>query len=163
MEQTVCGSELPTTGGIQVVVDEYLSGRVRQKQEVKLTLKAVIASVRGRWGGVLWLSRASLPVLLPSCCKMLVDSLPASGPSLSTVLENQDGSIYLVEPPRWKRRQKERPIFIHYHIQKLDWEPQIGVSNEHPSGPASWAPAADLSSCHVLPPALGFASRWVIF
>ena len=146
-----------------MVVDEYLSGRVRQKQEVKLTLKAVIASVRGRWGGVLWLSRASLPVLLPSCCKMLVDSLPASGPSLSTVLENQDGSIYLVEPPRWKRRQKERPIFIHYHIQKLDWEPQIGFSNEHPSGPASWVPAADLSSCHVLPPALGFASRWVIF
>ena len=50
MEQTVCGSELPTTGGIQVVVDEYLSGRVRQKQEVKLTLKAVIASVRDGGG-----------------------------------------------------------------------------------------------------------------
>ena len=55
--------------------------------------------------------------------------------------------------------QKERPIFIHYHIQKLDWEPQIDVSNEHPSGPASWAPAADPSSCHILPPALGFGSN----
>lgn len=35
-----------------MVVDEYLSGRVRQKQEVKLTLKAVIASVRGGGRGV---------------------------------------------------------------------------------------------------------------
>ena len=65
----------------------------------------------------------------------------------------------MAEPPRWERRQEERPVFIHYHNQRLDGEPQTDVSNEHPSGPASWAPAADPSSCHILPPALGFGSN----
>lgn len=62
----------------------------------------------------------------------------------------------MVEPPRWKRLQKERPIFIHYRIQKLAWEPQIDIPNQRPSGPASRASATDSFSCHVLPPAQGF-------
>lgn len=68
----------------------------------------------------------------------------------------------MIELPKWNKLQKERPIFIHYHIQKLGW----GATNRHfqrePSGPASPAHAADSSfpSRHVLlPPATEFGSN----
>lgn len=76
----------------------------------------------------LWPPRAPSLVLRPSFHEMLEDALPLSRPqSLRSSGQQEWGRTCLAEPPRWERLQKERPIFIHYHIQELGW----GATNRH--------------------------------